>query len=50
MPSCRRQVGAEPTRSPVEFTYTVTTQGRLQSTEEFENIMCAPTRMAPRCG
>jgi HAE1 family hydrophobic/amphiphilic exporter-1/multidrug efflux pump len=33
------KVGAEPTRSPVEFTYTVTTQGRLQSTEEFENII-----------
>ena len=33
------KVGAEPTNSPVEFTYTVTTQGRLQSAEEFENII-----------
>ena len=36
------KVGAEPTRSPVEFTYTVTTQGRLQSTEEFGTSSCAP--------
>ncbi len=33
------KVGAEPANSPVEFTYTVTTQGRLQSAEEFENII-----------
>ncbi|AQR65617.1 RND transporter [Aquaspirillum sp. LM1] len=33
------KVGAEPTNNPVEFTYTVTTQGRLQSAEEFENII-----------
>ena len=33
------RIGEEPTTQPVEFNYMVTTMGRLQSVEEFENII-----------
>jgi len=33
------RVGAEPTDKPVDFTYTVTTKGRLSDPAEFENII-----------
>lgn len=33
------KIGAEPLRQATEFTYTVTTQGRLTEPEEFENII-----------
>lgn len=33
------KVGADPTSSPVDFTMTVTTQGRMTEPKEFENII-----------
>ena len=33
------QIGAEPLKNPVAFTYTVTTKGRLEEPEEFEKII-----------
>ena len=33
------KVGAEPIQNPVDFTYTVTTQGRLSDPAQFENII-----------
>ncbi len=33
------KIGAEPLRNPVEFTYTVTTKGRLEEPEEFAEII-----------
>ncbi|UTH76117.1 efflux RND transporter permease subunit [Chromobacterium sp. IIBBL 290-4] len=33
------KLGAQPTQEKLEFTYTVTTQGRLSEPEEFENII-----------
>lgn len=33
------KVGAEPMDSPTEFTYTISTQGRLENVEQFENII-----------
>jgi multidrug efflux pump len=33
------QIGAEPMTSPVDFTYTVTTKGRLEEPEEFDEII-----------
>lgn len=33
------KVGAEPMETPAEFTYTISTQGRLETVEEFENII-----------
>ncbi|MBK7657870.1 MAG: multidrug efflux RND transporter permease subunit [Betaproteobacteria bacterium] len=33
------QIGAEPLKNPVDFTYTVTTKGRLEEPEEFAEII-----------
>ncbi len=33
------QIGAEPLKTPVDFTYTVTTKGRLEEPEEFAEII-----------
>ena len=33
------QIGAEPLKNPVDFTYTVTTKGRLEEPEEFGEII-----------
>ncbi|QJR15940.1 efflux RND transporter permease subunit [Usitatibacter palustris] len=33
------KIGAEPLKNPVDFTYTVTTKGRLEEPEEFANII-----------
>lgn len=33
------KVGAEPMDNPTEFTYTINTQGRLKTVEQFENII-----------
>ncbi|WP_348945059.1 efflux RND transporter permease subunit [Chitinibacter sp. FCG-7] len=37
------KIGAQPTSGQVDFTFTVNTQGRLKSVEEFENIIVRST-------
>ncbi|WP_373975315.1 multidrug efflux RND transporter permease subunit [Chitinibacter sp. SCUT-21] len=37
------KIGAQPTSSKVDFTFTVNTQGRLKSVEDFENIIIRAT-------
>ncbi|MGL5949278.1 MAG: efflux RND transporter permease subunit [Aeromonas sp.] len=33
------KIGSQPTTAPIDFTYTVQTQGRLENASEFENII-----------
>ncbi|WP_293931641.1 efflux RND transporter permease subunit [Iodobacter sp.] len=37
------KIGAQPTTAPIDFTYTVNTQGRLKDAKEFENIIIRST-------
>ncbi|NHQ88584.1 multidrug efflux RND transporter permease subunit [Iodobacter sp. HSC-16F04] len=37
------KIGAQPTTAPIDFTYTVNTQGRLKDAKEFENIIVRST-------